>query len=312
MSDSSDIDCLIVGGGPAGLTAAIYLNRFGRRVVLVDAGQSRASIIPVVRNLPGFPQGIPGKELLERMREQATACGTELRQGRVQSVTADETGLRAELDGEVLRPRRLLLATGVVNHRPQMDQELHDRAVARGQLRYCPICDGHEQRGKRIGILGGDDHALAEARFIGAFSPHRWLATQDKDGLPAKIASGAEESGITAVRAPITEIDLDGEGVRLVLDGAPDVQLDTLYIALGSHPRCELARELGLKLQPDGLVPGHTDGATSDERIYVAGDIMAGLDQISFAIGIAARAAVHIHNGLTAEDEKAAPKAGAA
>lgn len=302
MDTSADIDCLIVGGGPAGLTAAIYLNRFGRRVVLADDGRSRAEMIPVVRNLPGFPQGIPGAELLERMREQAAACGTELRQGRVETVAAGDDGLIATLDGQRIRPRRILLATGVVNHRPRMEDGLHEAAVARGQLRYCPICDGHEQRGKRIGILGADEHALAEARFIGAFSPHRWLVTQDAEGVPAAQAAAAEDTGIVAIRSPIAEIDLGGEGVRLVFADAPDLHLDTLYIALGSHPRCRLARELGVTLQEDGLVPGHTDGGTSDPRVYVAGDIMSGLDQISFAIGIAARAAVHIHNGLTAED----------
>lgn len=296
----TDPDCLIVGGGPAGLTAAIYLNRFGRRVILADAGESRASIIPVVRNLPGFPLGIPGAELLQRMREQASACGTELRQGRVEEARADAAGVTARLDGQLLRPRRMLLATGVINHRPRMDDERHDRAVARGQLRYCPICDGHEQRGKRIGILGNDAHALAEARFIGAFSPHRWLVAQE--GLPAALAAEAEEAGVAPVASPIREMDFTGDGVRLVFEDAPDLHLDTLYVALGSEPRCALARELGLSLQEDGLVPGHTDGATSDPRVYVAGDIMAGLDQISFAIGIAARAAVHVHNGLTAED----------
>ena len=137
-------DCIIVGGGPAGLTAAIYLTRFRLRTRLFDCGSSRASWIPCTRNHAGYPEGISGNDLLARMREQADKYGVERQDARVERLTpeGDET-FTVDAGDQTYRARTVLLATGVVNHRPRhLTPEVHDPAVARGLLRYCPVCDG--------------------------------------------------------------------------------------------------------------------------------------------------------------------------
>src|SRR5881392_1974050 len=132
--DEPILDCLIVGGGPAGLTAAIYLARFHLDVLVVDAGKSRAAWIPCTRNVSGFPDGIKGTELLERMRDQACKYGAKIETEFITKLERDEqTGLFTATWGSGCRQARIvLLATGVANRRPPIDEKLHDEALARG------------------------------------------------------------------------------------------------------------------------------------------------------------------------------------
>ena len=142
--DEPVLDCLVVGGGPAGLTAAIYLARFHLDIMVVDGGKSRAAWIPCTRNHAGYPDGIAGTELLQRMRDQACKYGAKVQTEFVTKLEKDEeSGLFTATWGSGdAKARSVLLATGVTNRRPPMDEALHDDALARGLIRYCPICDG--------------------------------------------------------------------------------------------------------------------------------------------------------------------------
>ena len=160
------IDCLIIGGGPAGLTAAIYLARFHLSVRIVDAGQSRAASIPRTRNHAGYPAGIAGTELLVRMREQAEEYAPPVTHATVDALTRRGELFEAHIGGETIVARSILLATGVVNNRPKIAPEVHDEALRRGLLRYCPICDGYEVTDKVVGVIGTRTHGFNEAVFL--------------------------------------------------------------------------------------------------------------------------------------------------
>ena len=316
MTDSADLplrddqpfDCLIVGGGPAGLTAAIYLARFHRRVLLVDKGEGRLRMIPRSHNHPGYPQGVVGTDLLANMRDQALRYGADLRTGEVTSVARaddgadDGNGFVAQTDAGPVRARTLLLATGVVNHRPPVPEDVHAEAVARGQLRYCPICDAFEQTGRRIGVLGADRHALAEALFLRAYSPDIVMVALTDVALDDAEAAQAREAGITVAASPVSGFDFSGEGVRLTLADGGTVDCDTLYAALGSHTRNELGEMLGTDLADGQCFLTDAHQRSSAKGVYAAGDAVEGLDQIGAAMGTGARAAVAIHNDLRAAD----------
>ncbi len=163
------LDCVVIGGGPAGLTAAIYLGRFKRSVTVIDSGKSRAGWIPRSHNLPGFPDGVEGPALLEAMRRQARHYGGVLRAGTVGALTQDGEGLFcATVGAETLRARTALIATGVVENEPRLP-DVFD-ATRRGLIRVCPVCDAYEVSGKRVGILGNSDHAAAEAMFLRTYT----------------------------------------------------------------------------------------------------------------------------------------------
>src|SRR3982751_2499026 len=203
--DEPILGCLIVGGGPAGLTAAIYLARFHLRILVVDGGKSRASWIPCTHNVPGFPDGIEGGELLRRMREQACRFGAKNECEFVTKLERDEgTGLFTATWGSGCRKARtVLLATGVSNRRPPMDEALHDDALARGLVRYCPICDGYEVTDKKVGVIGSDSHGVAEAVFLRSYTAAVTLIAPDKAmGLKPEDQKKLKDAGIDCVDGP--------------------------------------------------------------------------------------------------------------
>jgi thioredoxin reductase (NADPH) len=293
------LDCLIVGGGPAGLTAAIYLARFYLSIRVIDAGHSRAALIPCTRNHAGYPEGISGKDLLARMTEQAQKYGAAIDCGRVTRIAPVEGGFEAEWGSGPVRARAVLLATGVTNRRPPMDLELHDEALARGLIRYCPICDGYEVTDKRIGVIGDDSHGVAEAIFLRGYTAdvtliapdteHRKLDAQDWDRL--------QEYGIAAADGPVVGARVEDDTIVLVT-AAGEYRFDSVYPALGSDIHSGLAEMLDVKLSTDGCIPVDAHQRTSIPGIYAAGDVVKGLDQISHAMGEGGVAATTIRNDL--------------
>ncbi|MGI4732102.1 MAG: NAD(P)/FAD-dependent oxidoreductase [Janthinobacterium lividum] len=292
------IDCLVVGAGPAGLTAAIYLARFLLSVRVIDAGKSRASWIPRTRNHAGYPGGIPGTELLAKMREQAAEFGVTVTDGLVERVTREGETFVASVAGGTIRARTVLLATGVVNNRPSMSPEIHDVALGRGLLRYCPICDGYEVTDKVVGVIGTHEHGMNEAVFIRMYTPHVTLISPHaKHELSDEQRARLAGLGIEIVAGPCHAIHIDGDHIVVPVPGG-DRRFDSIYPALGSVIRSELAVELGAGATDDGCLAVDDHQRTSIPGLYAAGDVARGLDQISHAMGEAGVAATTIRNDL--------------
>src|SRR3954452_4021665 len=173
---STIADCLIVGAGPTGLTAAIYLARSRLTVAMIDSGQSRAAMIPCTHNHAGFPDGIAGKELLARMHLQATRFGVMIRHGCVTTLQRQESAFHTN-DG--VQARTVLLTTGVTSRRPEMPDIVHDKAVALGRLRYCPICDAFEATDQRVSVIGTGERGMKEAIFLRSYTRHVTLVAND-------------------------------------------------------------------------------------------------------------------------------------
>jgi thioredoxin reductase (NADPH) len=194
-----DFECLIIGGGPAGLTAATYLGRFRRRVLVVDAGGSRALSIPKSRNYPGFADGIAGPELVRLQREQARQYGAELMQGTVSHLTRSGEGFCASVDGRDIIVPRILLATGLKDHSPDMPGLR--QAVAHAALRYCPVCDAFEATDKTIAVYGPIKDAESKAIFMRTYSRAvTLLPTEDSadDAAGRRLAEAGDAGAVTA------------------------------------------------------------------------------------------------------------------
>ena len=304
------IDCVIIGGGPAGLTAAIYLARFRRNVVVIDDGNSRASWIPRSHNHPGFPEGIGGDELLVRMRAQAERYGAVLHPERATALERKGDGFLVSTVNRTLDARMTLLATGVVNRSPQIDPATHRRALESGKLRYCPICDGFEVTDMRIAVIGADEHGVAEALFLRTYSSKITLLAERTVDLDEEHRQALQEAGIALAGAPLASIDFEsGDDVIIALeDGAGTVVVDTVYPALGSDINNALAIDMGVALSDCRCIATDEDQRTNLPGCYAAGDVVAGLDQISVATGHGAKAATAIHNALRALDGQTADK----
>jgi thioredoxin reductase (NADPH) len=294
-----DYDCLIVGGGPAGLTAAIYLTRFHLRIRVIDAGNSRASWIPCSHNHAGYPDGINGKELIRLMTAQAQKYGAKIECARVSRVAAIEGGFEADWGSGCETARTVLLATGVTNRRPPMDEDLHDEALARGLIRYCPICDGYEVTDKRVGIIGDDSHGVAEALFLRSYTRHVTLIAPDTEHLKLGSQDWArlEGAGVPAVDGPVSDVRLERDEIVLVT-AAGEHRFDSVYPALGSDVHSSLAEMLDIERSSDGCIKVDDHQRTSFPGVYAAGDVVKGLDQISHAMGEGGVAATTIRNDL--------------
>jgi thioredoxin reductase (NADPH) len=292
------IDCLIVGGGPAGLTAAIYLARFHLDIRLVDDGKGRAESIPCTHNHAGYPDGISGKELVRRMREQAQRYGARIERDYVTRLDKTETGFCATWGSGSVEARTVLLATGVKNRRPPMDQELHDEALQRGLIRYCPICDGYEVTDKRVGVIGSGSHGVAEALFLRSYTSDITLVAPDKAlNVSAEDQEKLALANIKTVDGPARAVALTGDCI--VVDTAEGhFTFDSVYPALGSDVHCQLAGQVGARLNDDGCIGVDARQRTSVEGLYAAGDVVIGLDQISHAMGEGGVAATTIRNDL--------------
>jgi len=306
MNGDKPLDCLVIGGGPAGLTAAIYLARFHMDILVVDEGKSRASWIPCTRNVSGFPDGIEGTELLGRMREQAQKYGAKILTERVTKLERDPESclFTATWGSGCVEARKVLLATVVTNRRPPMDEKLHDEALSRGLIRYCPICDGFEVTDKKVGVIGSDSHGVAEAVFIRSYTADVTLIAPDKAlNLKAEDQQKLKAAGIDCVDGPAQAAAISNEFI--VVDTAEGhYTFDTVYPALGSDTHVQLAEQLGAALSEDGNIAVDSHQRTSVPGLYAAGDVVIGLDQISHAMGEGGVAATTIRNDLCAEEPR--------
>lgn len=291
-------DCIVVGGGPAGLTASIYLSRYHLKVLVIDDGKSRAETIPLSFNLAGYPNGIRGRELLRRMRAQARRFGVKFSFGTVTQLAKSGAAFLVRSDGFSASSRCVLLATGVVNRQPKMPKTLHRIALQKGLIRYCPICDGYEVTDKQIAVIGTGDRGTDEAVFLRSFSrsitlvaagPQHELLDADLDRL--------DQHGISVIEGPITLFSLTNGGLSLSLH-AQSLFFEAVYPALGSIVRSELAAGLEARLNVDGCVEVDSHQRTSVQGLYAAGDLVIGLDQISNALGQGGVAATAIRNDL--------------
>ncbi|MCV0414920.1 MAG: NAD(P)/FAD-dependent oxidoreductase [Brevundimonas sp.] len=292
-------EVVIVGAGPAGLTAATYLGRFRRRVLVVDAGEPRACWIPLSHNMPGFPAGVSGPDILRRMREQALEYGAEIRPGRVERLMRDEDAFVAVMNGQRIGARAVLLATGVVDHHPDLPGV--ERAVQRALVRICPICDGYEATDKAVAILGDSDKGAREAAFMRTYSDRVTLIHIG----PADRLTQADEMarlGVEVIAAPLEAVRLEQDRVTALGWGGQSRAFDLVYSALGTSPNAELARDLGARLAADGRLEVDLHQATSLPGLWAAGDVVRGLNQIAVATAEAAVAATDIHNALRRAD----------
>ena len=298
-------DVLVVGGGPAGLTAALYLARYRRRVRVIHDLRSRALLAPLAHNVPGFPGGIAGAELIARMTEHAERYGATIEKGRVTRLSAREQGgYDAMLDtGETVSARGAILATGVDTRTVTLDEGDHDAAVRAGVLRYCPICDGYEQQGAAIAVLGSDLHGAAEAMFLRQYSDAVTLIPKERVALTAQQRADLSASKVAVLERKIVAIGHAGQSIALTLDGETvPRRYDILYPALGSRPRTELAEQLGIAPDAEGGLVASAFGEALRPGLFAAGDVLTGLDQISVATGQGAMAATRLHNWLREQE----------
>ncbi len=300
MSEARDgeiTDVLVIGAGPAGLVGASYLARYRRKVVVVDGGASRAAHIPRSRNVPGFPAGISGPQLLERLRRQAKASGVALTTGKIASLRHESSGLFiANESTRTWRARSVLLATGM--HDTPLSIPLPKSATHRSIVRWCPVCDGYEAIDRRVLIIGESRHGAEHALFVRTYTSDLTLLLPDGAALSVRETAALEVAAVRVIRGTPARVRLHRQGGELELQDGERLQFEVMYPMLGGTPRVSLATALGAKCSSDGRLDVDASQETSVPGLYAAGDAVDSLSQICVATAEAAIAATSIHRRL--------------
>lgn len=279
---AQDAAVVVVGGGPAGYTAALYAARAGLRPICVEGYESGGQIARTkqLENFPGFPDAVGGQELADRIREQAVRCGARMVFEDATAVDLGERPFRVETTGPTFVTQALIVATG---SRPKQlgvpgEAELTGRGVA-----FCAICDGPMFAGRRVVVVGGGDAAVEEALSLRVIASHVTLLHR-RDEFRAGAASQNALRAATdiTVRTPVAveevvgddELGLTGLKIRDLETGAVEyLETDGLFIAVGQKPTSALFTPW-VEADPNGFLrvePGTT--RTNVPGVFAAGDV---------------------------------------
>lgn len=298
---SERYDAVVVGAGPAGLSAALILGRSCRRVLVADAGPGRNAVAEAVHSF--FTRdGAPPAELLRIGRKQLSRYAVTIRDESVSVVErmADGFGIVFE-GGERVEARRLLFAIGVRDVLPPIEgfEELWGRGVF-----HCPYCHGWEVAGRPLALYGRGDSGRKLAKLLLGWSSDLILFTDGPATLDDEQRAGLETLGVAIRDEPVERLIVGADGglEAVALKGGEEVARSALFLEPQQVLRSDLPRLLGCKLTEEGVVETDEAGKTSVHGVYVAGDAGANPQHVLVAAATGARAAVALNHDLLTEE----------
>jgi thioredoxin reductase len=293
-------DVIIVGGGPAGLSAALILGRCGRRVLVCDRGTPRSW---ASKAMHGFitRDGISPEEFAALARSELAAYPkVTYRPAEVTRAAPEGAAFRVEVENEVLHARKLLIATGVEDHLPAIDgfAELFGTSVFQ-----CPYCDGWEFRGRRLGVYGRGSRGMEMARALTAWTSDIVLCTDGASRFSTDQRQHLQSNGIRLVEQKIRQLDAEeGRLSAIVFADGSRVDCDALFFDTPASGQSDLTGQLGCRFNRAGGVLCGKYEATSVPGVYVAGNIIRDVQLSIVAAAEGASAAFGINRALTRED----------
>ena len=305
------VDITIVGGGPAGLTAAIYTARMGLKTLLVDGQMigGRAATAPNVWNFPGFPDGITGVELIDLMMKQAQKFQAELKYPD----EVIELSLKGKMKKVITRSGQyschsVILATGTQRKKLLVPGE--EALVGLG-VSYCPVCDGPLYRGLNVAVIGSGSEAFEDAIYLANLVSKIFLITQSEEisAEQALIDEVKAFSNLEIIKGQL--LTIQGEDLVSALayslhsDGSEhELPIDGVFIAVGSVPMTSLMKKAGITLDAKGCVTINRHQETNLVGVYAAGDCTCGGMQIITAAGEGAMAAMQAYRFVKSQKGK--------
>ena len=296
-------DLIIIGAGPAGLSAAIYAARMGLDVLVIEKNLAGGLMleIPLIENYPGFPEGVSGQELANLMVKQAKASGAEIKEL--------EEAIELDLSGDVkivktkkasYEARTILIATGSSHRKLGVpgEEEFRGRGVS-----YCGLCDGPLFRGRRVLVVGGGNAAATTALFLSdlaseVFLVHRRDVLRAEEALVKRLA----EKGVKLILNSVV-VAIEGDEVvrrvrlKNVRTGEEhSLELDGVFIQVGEVPNSELAARAGVKVDERGFIIVDERQRTNIPGVYAAGDVTNHpIKQVATAVSQGVVAAVNAY-----------------
>jgi thioredoxin reductase (NADPH) len=267
-------DTIIIGGGPAGLAAAIYVARYNRSCVIIDSNRGRWKTHEINENYLGFPTGVRARRLRELGRKQAARFGAQFCSSKVTDVRKTGDVFVARAGKHTFEGRTVILATGVTDILPDVGDT---EAYWGKSLFWCITCDGHKIKGAPTVVVGKDDNAAIAAiqflnftdniSFVTNCVPAECKITEDGRGRLARHNIPIYESGIDHVEGD------DGMMTETILKDGKRIEASFMFSEQGCTPRVELAKELGVKIADNGFIEANAEQRTNVPLVYAAGDV---------------------------------------
>jgi len=284
-----ETDLVIVGGGPAGLTAAIYAARMGLKTVVFEAEAVGGVALTAkeIANYPGFVS-ITGPELMDKMKSQAEHCGANIVLDTV--TTIDYGEMIVNTSKETWKTKAVIIATGSKRQKLGLPNE---RELEGTGLSYCAMCDGPLHRGKIVGLVGGGNTAAHDAIYLAGVARKVFLIHEGEkldvdDTLANQVLSHSEV--VPMFNSKIKEVITKHDNIRKLVvknhktDETSEVRVKALFVAIGEDP-FKLATLIGVETDPSGSIIVNSNQETNVEGIYAAGDVTGGIKQIGTAVG---------------------------
>lgn len=291
-----DFEAAVIGNGPGGLLAALYLGRFKRSVAVFGAGDPRASWIPKTHNLIGYENGISGNELLAKMRSHALDVGAEMIKDRVKIYPEGE-GFIIRGNKTKMRVQNVIIATGITDVHPPFSNLLELRE--QGLIRYCPVCDAYEFQDKKIVTLVNDEHGFKASLFLHRYSNDMQIVASPNSKPDEKTLALIDQRNVEIIYEEIRAVTETGKRLKVSLGSGRVVDADVLYPALGFIVNDDSFSHIKeLKRARNGCLVVEEKQRLQIPGMYAIGDCVDGLSQIAVAAGQAAIAATALHTDI--------------
>lgn len=290
-------DCIIVGGGPAGLNAAVVLGRCRRKVLLFDSASYRNRYSHGMHNFLTRDDILP-TDFLSLARKEAYKYGAKLIRKRVTGARKNEAGLFVvkDEDGVIYHSKKLLIATGLSDNVPEIPgfKELYGKSVF-----HCPYCDGWEVQDKRVGIYARNKNGFELALALRCWTEKITLYTDGRNKLKPTEVETLIANGITIVAYPIAELEYKGDALQFVrFKNGEKLRCEAVFFVNGFQMQCNLAEAFGCNLSKKGVVLTNRQQQTNIEGLYVAGDAAKDMHFVVVAAAEGAKAGVIINKEL--------------
>lgn len=296
-------DSIIIGGGPAGLSASLYLGRALRSVLVLDKGDGRTQWNQRNENYLGFPNGIRSGELVRRGRLQAQKFGVEFQSASVQTAKCEDKIFQVVLEKSTLRARTLIFATGVTDVWPSFP---HARRYIAKSLLWCLHCDAFRVLDKRVVVLGNSDAAVTTALQLLDFTPHLQFVCETQIAISPEKQKQLRNNQVRLRQSHIVKVrGKAGQLSALYLENGECLELDYLFSALGQVPNSQLAAELGVELGESGCIKVDAEMHTNIPGVFAAGDVTnLPAQQVATAVHQGALAGVNANYFLRPKQQK--------
>ncbi|MCE4049765.1 MULTISPECIES: NAD(P)/FAD-dependent oxidoreductase [Bacillaceae] len=295
------LDCAIIGGGIAGLQAAIQLGRYKHNVLVIDSEKGRSTLCRSYHNILGYPDGISGVELRQKGKQHAESLGVEFLAAAATKVEKQSDSFHIYTEAGEFEAKRLLLATGIIDNIPPFPELYPCLGIS---VYLCPDCDGYEVKNKKTIVIGNGKVGANMALTLTYWTQELVYINHGGEAIDEEVQKKLDEHHIPVINKQIKKVEAEGSNLKgYTLEDGEFLEGEHSFIAFGGNiVKSELARQLGVQVMDNNhiTVDGRTK-MTNVENVWAAGDVVAHSEQVTIAMGDGSQAAIWIHKSLLNE-----------